>query len=183
MSRGSTASIHSASTQPNIDQTYVDATHGYAAQWLPADHNQPRGLAPVPHDLSADALILQAAQQLQSGRDFSLDMSAGAALQHVPFHPSQALGRQSLSAESFAGNVSFADDSQMLDGNEEGDSFSGMPGNGKSTSRSSANNELEMRQLYVSNKHRTLVDVAEELHGNERGPNSERTRQVFAMLW
>ena len=34
-----------------------------------------------------------------------------------------------------------------------------------------------------ANQSRTLQDVAVELHGNERGPNSERTRQVFAMLW
>ncbi|GJC82200.1 transcriptional regulator RFX1 [Colletotrichum liriopes] len=52
-----------------------------------------------------------------------------------------------------------------------------------SSARSSANNELEMRHLFNANKHRGLQDVASELHGNERGPNSERTRQVFAMLW
>lgn len=50
-------------------------------------------------------------------------------------------------------------------------------------SRSSANNEREMQQLFMANKHRSLQDIARELHGNERGPNSERQRQVFAMLW
>jgi regulatory factor X, other len=42
---------------------------------------------------------------------------------------------------------------------------------------------MEMRQLFHTNKHRTLPEVARELHGNERGPQSERARQVFAMLW
>ncbi|GAB1314360.1 RFX DNA-binding domain-containing protein [Madurella fahalii] len=95
------------------------------------------------------------------------------------------MSRHSLSADSFAGNNSFADDSQMMDrdGNGDGDSFHGVPAPAKPGSRSNANNEMEMRQLFHSNKHRTLQDVAEELHGNERGPNSERTRQVFAMLW
>jgi regulatory factor X len=90
-----------------------------------------------------------------------------------------------MSAESFAGNTSFADDSQMMDrdGIDDGDSFVGMPTAAKSGSRSSANNETEMRQLFLANKHRNLEGVAEELHGNERGPNSERTRQIFAMLW
>lgn len=70
------------------------------------------------------------------------------------------------------------------DDNEDGDSISGPVGAAKPTSaRSSANNELEMRQLFTANRHRHLQDVAGELHGNERGPNSERTRQVFAMLW
>jgi regulatory factor X len=81
--------------------------------------------------------------------------------------------------------MSFADDSQMLDrdGNDDGDSFNGLPRPVKAGSRSNANNEMEMRQLFHANKHRTLQDVAQELIGNERGPNSERARQVFAMLW
>ncbi|EOO02983.1 putative rfx dna-binding domain-containing protein [Phaeoacremonium minimum UCRPA7] len=94
-------------------------------------------------------------------------------------------GRQSLPTDSFSANNSFVDqDSQMMDrdGNEDGDSVLGVGGPSKA-SRSSANNEVEMRHLFRQNQHRSLVDVAEELHGNERGPNSERTRQVFAMLW
>jgi regulatory factor X, other len=42
---------------------------------------------------------------------------------------------------------------------------------------------LEMRQLFHTNKHRSLQDISAELHGNERGPNSERNRQMFAMIW
>jgi hypothetical protein len=53
----------------------------------------------------------------------------------------------------------------------------------KGVSRATANNEREMRALFTANKHRALAQVASELHGNERGPNSERQRQVFAMLW
>jgi regulatory factor X len=73
----------------------------------------------------------------------------------------------------------------MMDreGIEDGDSFNGLPGQIKSASRSNANNEIEMRQLFHTNKHRTLEEVAHELLGNDRGPNSERARQVFAMLW
>jgi regulatory factor X len=68
--------------------------------------------------------------------------------------------------------------------NVEGDSVNHDLAQPRSGSlRSSANNELEMRQLFSANRHRGLQDVASELHGNERGPNSERTRQVFAMLW
>ncbi|PHH64920.1 hypothetical protein CDD81_3777 [Ophiocordyceps australis] len=86
-----------------------------------------------------------------------------------------------------AANASFTDgDIHMMDRDEEGDAESVMGALNASrptTSRSSANNELEMKQLFRANEHRDLQDVAQELHGNERGPNSERTRQVFAMLW
>ncbi len=78
------------------------------------------------------------------------------------------------------------DDSPMPEGrSDEQDDGDSVAGNGapKKASKSSAANELEMRQLFHSNKNRTLPDVARELHGNERGPQSERTRQVFAMLW
>jgi regulatory factor X, other len=124
------------------------------------------------------------ASQLQASREVALDASMSSHMHGASFYQSHSM-RQSLSAESFANNASFADDSQMLDheGNEDGDSFVGLPGTTKTGSKSSANNETEMRQLFTANKHRHLQDVAEELHGNERGPNSERTRQIFAMLW
>lgn len=184
-SRGSTASIHSATTQQNVDQTFPDTSDVYSAQWLPNEQNQPREIAPATHQMSAEALILHAASHLHGSREYSMEAPVNASLQSAPFHQNPNLSRQSVSAESFGGNGSFVEDSQMLDreGNDEGDSFASMPGASKPGSRSSANNELEMRQLFVSNEHRNLQEVAEELHGNERGPNSERTRQVFAMLW
>ncbi|GAO17021.1 hypothetical protein UVI_02022050 [Ustilaginoidea virens] len=99
-----------------------------------------------------------------------------------------AIARHPLPADQYAApNASFAEaDGQVLDRdeNEDGDSMTGQAATAKpSTTRSSANNELEMRQLFTANRHRNLQEVATELHGNERGPNSERTRQVFAMLW
>jgi len=69
------------------------------------------------------------------------------------------------------------------DEQDDVDSVAGANGLSKKPSKSSAANELEMRQLFHQHKHRTLPDVAAELHGNERGPQSERQRQVFAMLW
>ncbi|KAK0719617.1 RFX DNA-binding domain-containing protein [Lasiosphaeris hirsuta] len=187
-SRGSTASIHSATTQPNLEHSFPEANEVYSTQWIQNDHHHnqhhthSRELTGGPSQMTPEDLLL--ASQLQASRDFSLDAPVNASMQSVSFHPSHSLSRQSMSAESFAGN-SFADDSQMMDrdGNDDADSFVGMPGNTKPGSRSSANNEMEMRQLFTANKHRHLQDVAEELHGNERGPNSERTRQVFAMLW
>jgi len=182
-SRGSTASIHSAATQPNMDpHGFVDTPELYTGQWVHNSHTHARELASAHSQMTPEDLLL--ASQL-SGRDYSMDPPVNASLQSVSFHHGHTVSRHSVSAESFGGNTSFADDSQMLDrdGNEDNDSFVGVPTNAKPGSRSSANNELEMRQLFNANKHRNLQEVAEELHGNERGPNSERTRQVFAMLW
>ncbi|KAK0739231.1 RFX DNA-binding domain-containing protein [Apiosordaria backusii] len=179
-SRGSTASMHSHTTQPNIEHSFADSQDVYgSSQWIPTnDHTHQHGLP----QLTPEDLLL--ASQLQTSRDYATEPPLNASMQSVAFHHSHSMSRQSISADSFAGNTSF-DDSQMLDrdGNEDGDSFNGLQAPVKPGSRSSANNEMEMRQLFNASKHRTLQDVAEELHGNERGPNSERTRQVFAMLW
>lgn len=182
-SRGSTASVRSVTTQPNLEHAFHDAPNVYASQWIP---NDPRAMAVGPNQMTQEDLLL--ASHLQASRDYAMDAAVNTSMQSVSFqHPSQSMGRHSLSADSFAGNTSFADGSQMMDrdGNDDNDSFVGVPGNSKPASRSSssANNELEMRQLFHANQHRILQEVAEELHGDERGPNSERNRQVFAMLW
>lgn len=175
--------MHSHTTQPNLDHSFTDTSDvHYATQWISTnDHQHARELTAGPPQMSTEDLLL--ASQLQASREFAMDAPVNASMQSVAFHHSHSMSRQSISADSFAGNTSF-DDSQLLDrdGNEEGD-FSGLPAPAKTGSRSSANNEMEMRQLFQASRHRTLQDVAEELHGNERGPNSERTRQVFAMLW
>jgi len=186
-SRASTSSIHSATTQPNLDGSFGDATTDvYPSQWLGDDHSQPKALAPAPPQMTPEELMLQAASHLQASREFSMDPSMNASMvRSGSFSQHANMSRQSLSADNYSANNSFVDpDSQLMDhdGDGDGDSALGMSGASK-PSRSSANNELEMRQLFQANKNRHLQDVAEELHGNERGPNSERTRQVFAMLW
>lgn len=58
-----------------------------------------------------------------------------------------------------------------------------MAGTKASKRKSSANNDGEMRELFQANKDRPLEEVAQWLRGNERGPNAERKRQLYAMLW
>lgn len=185
-SRASTSSLHSVSTQANMEQSFGDDADVYSAQWLKSRQTQHKELAPAMQQMTAEDMILQAASHIQSSREFSMDSSMNNSLGHsASFLQHPNMSRQSLSADNYSANNSFVDpDSQLLDrdGNDDGDSVVGAPG-GSKPSRSSANNELEMRQLFHASKHRNLQDVAEELHGNERGPNSERTRQVFAMLW
>jgi len=168
-----------------VEHSFTESTTDvYATHWLATNASHPRELPNGPSQMTPEDLLL--ASQLQASRDFGSDPPINAPIQNVSFHHhSHSMSRQSLSADSFAGNTSFADDSQMLDRdvNDDGDSFNGLPAPTKSGARSNANNEIEMRQLFNCNKHRTLEDVAHELLGNDRGPNSERARQVFAMLW
>ncbi|KAK1760801.1 transcriptional regulator RFX1 [Echria macrotheca] len=181
-SQGSTASIHSISTQPNIEQSFTESRQLYTGSWLPNDHGHAREVG------SAHSQMTPSPEEILLAT-MSMQAPVGASMQNVSYHAGHSLSRQSMSVDSFAGNTSFADDSQMFD-RDNGDSqdanlesFVAGSGKTKSGSRSSANNELEMRQLFNANKHRSLPDVARELMGNDRGPNSERTRQVFAMLW
>lgn len=167
--------------------------NAFPEQWPATEHGQSRDMAPVVQQpmQAGDMMLRPASQlqgaQLQGAQSFSMDagMHTAAAssmqYQHSNLH-------HAVPSESFGANASFTDaDSQMMDhdGGADADSTlalratSSKPASGKP----GASNELEMRQLLNSNKNRSLEDVARELHGNDRGPNSERARQIFAMLW
>ncbi|KAI0438552.1 RFX DNA-binding domain-containing protein [Xylaria telfairii] len=198
-SRASTASIHSVTTQPNHERSLSIAHHGnLQEQWHPSSH----GTMPHSKDMSVGHQIGQPMNQQLPGEEMLRPIAARMTLQqsfamdaglHQPVgaaityahHPTLQHG---LPTDSFGPGASFTDgDSQIIerDDPDESDIMEAPRATGKKggSSRTSANNELEMRQLYHASKHRQLEDVAKELHGNERGPNSERARQVFAMLW
>lgn len=56
-------------------------------------------------------------------------------------------------------------------------------GRKKKGSSSSIANDIELRKLFRENQHRSLKDVAAQVLANERGPRSEKNKQIFAMLW
>lgn len=56
-------------------------------------------------------------------------------------------------------------------------------GKKKKGSASSLANDIELRRLFRENQGRSLKDVAAQVLANERGPKSEKTKQIFAMLW
>ena len=53
----------------------------------------------------------------------------------------------------------------------------------KKGSASSIANDQELRKLFRENHHRDLNEVAAEVLVHERGPRSEKTKQIFAMNW
>ncbi|KAI4204396.1 MAG: hypothetical protein LQ350_001152 [Teloschistes chrysophthalmus] len=56
-------------------------------------------------------------------------------------------------------------------------------GKKKKGSASSIANDLELRKLFRENMGRSLKEVAAQVLTNERGPRSEKNKQIFAMLW
>lgn len=125
----------------------------------------------------------------QQARDFSVEppMHNGMGAQ-FRFHSQPQIahmGRQSHPAESFMSVNSHASmASRIMEKNDSPAPDSGLDvGNAPARSRSNTNNDQDMRDLFNRNSHRALQEVAKELHGNERGPSSERCRQLFAMLW
>ncbi|WAO93702.1 RFX-type winged-helix domain-containing protein [Fusarium falciforme] len=196
LSRASTTSINSVPNQSTtLDQSgFANASDMYPGQWMSSEHAHAQAHAHAHShskdmgvsQLSPEDMILQAASHMQgTGQDFSMDTSMSAPMGHpMSYQQKHPMQRHPLPAE-YTQNASFTEGSQMMDRDENGEAGArAAAGAAKPAStRSSANNELEMRQLFSAHRHRTLQEVAGELHGNERGPNSERTRQVFAMLW
>ncbi|PQE16629.1 cephalosporin c regulator 1 protein [Rutstroemia sp. NJR-2017a BBW] len=161
-------------------------------QWFEQNANAQHKFDTGLSQMTPEDMVMHSASQLQNPRGYDIEHS----MNGVPGHSMQSYhseiqyrhenGRQSIPMDNFA--PAYGDgDSQVLEGRsdeqDDADSLGGANGATKKPSKSSAANELEMRQLFQSNKHRSLQDVASELLQNERGPQSERQRQVFAMLW
>ncbi|KAI1108495.1 RFX DNA-binding domain-containing protein [Nemania sp. NC0429] len=199
-SRASTASIHSAAAQPTHERNLPVVHHTtFQEQWQTNGHGamtHSKSISVAAHQMGqpmgqtmGSEEILRPAAQMPLHQSFPVNSAVhqpvGHGMSSYAHHPTLSHG---LQTDSFVTGASFTDaDSQMMDRDDpdESDVLEG-PRRIKqksNSSRTSANNELEMRQLYQASRDRSLEDVAKELHGNERGPNSERSRQVFAMLW
>ncbi|KAJ8130491.1 hypothetical protein O1611_g3138 [Lasiodiplodia mahajangana] len=169
--------------------------HGnFQEQWQANGHGamaHSKDISVVGHQMGQQMTsegMVRPATQIPLHQSFAMDsavhQSVGPAIPYT-HHPVLQHG---LPAEPYVAGASFTDaDSQILDRDDpdESDAVEVPRRNGQkpSSGRPNANNELEMRQLFQASRGRSLKSVAKELHGNERGPNSERCRQVFAMLW
>jgi regulatory factor X len=169
----------------------VDPAAEFQKQWYDANAHTQQRFGTLNHQMTPEDMVIHSAAQLQNPRDYDIDPALGGAQHHPLSYPPDdpyrnEIGRQSIPGDGYGANYGEAD-SQMMEGRsdeqDDVDSLAGTSGPAKKASKSSAANELEMRQLFQANKHRSLPEVATELHGNERGPQSERQRQVFAMLW
>lgn len=193
-SQASTTSAQSRGHQFTAEQSTANISSVYQKQWYDQPQNERFGS--LSHQMTPNDMAINSTPQMQSTQPYDLDPNLGNIISGhgMSYRPDYKMDtnhqpQQQPLSEQY--NQTFTDgDSQMVEGRsdeqDEADSVAGgggATGQGKKASKSSAANELEMRQLFNTNKHRTLPDVAMELHGNERGPQSERQRQVFAMLW
>ena len=181
--------MHSGITQPVLD--LADSVADYPKQWYEQNAHSHERFESMSHQMTPEDMVIQSASQLQNPREYDIDPALDGGQTQDLTYPQEnqynpESSRQSLPGDNY-GPTYGEGDSQMLEGRSDEqddlDSLAGAGGPAKKAIKSSAANELEMRQLFQSNKHRTLPEIATELHGNERGPQSERQRQVFAMLW
>jgi len=103
----------------------------------------------------------------------------------LPFNGLLEHSRPPLSQfESFNGNENH---SFMSVGEQNVAAKTGMTeGQKKPTSKGNASsqaNDQELRRLFRENNQRDLKEVAASVIANERGPKSEKTKQIFAMNW
>ncbi|KAG9249210.1 RFX DNA-binding domain-containing protein [Calycina marina] len=185
-SRASTTSANSA--PPPAPDNHLTGTDT-RKQWYDNGSAHQR-LEAANQEMTPEDMVLHSASQLQNPRGFDIDPTLAVERNHghtynnPHYNPESKL--QPVSTDDF--RASYCEgETQLVDGRsdeqDEVESVAGQGGPAKKPSKSSAANEVEMRQLFHSNQHRTLPEIAMELHGNERGPQSERQRQVFAMLW
>ena len=178
-SRASTASIHSASTQPAI-------YHGHMPEAM--DSFQPHYAHNQPDHLSPEEMISRSERQLTNPhQNFAID----------PLLQDHNNHERALSVDcGFSGvqvaTRSVAHQFQSYDGTENQplESFNkeqpqGNAGKGRKKKGSAASvaNDLELKRLFRENQGRSLKEVAAQVLANERTPRSEKTKQIFAMLW
>ena len=111
-------------------------------------------------------------QDVRMARDMTVDSAQSVQRDAAVYAPSNMHAFQDRENDSF---LSINDGSQ----DEAG---SGKPQK-KKGSASSVANDQELRRLYQENKERNLKDVADSVLQEERGPRSEKTKQIFAMIW
>lgn len=180
-SRASTTSIHSASTQPIPH-------YRNASESLHSFHSQPAYTQPT--SFTPEEMITHSEQQLTNpDQGYAID----------PLLRDQSSQGRALSTDyGFSGNQSGTGplinqfhafdgkENQVLESlNEKQSHHQDDVGEGKKkkSSASTIANDLELKRLFRENIGLSLKEVAAQVLLNERGPKSEKTKQIFAMLW
>lgn len=135
-------------------------------------------------------MIRQSAQQLKNPHnDFALDPALQERTNHASSH-APVDGYTTQGGESRPPIRHYASfdgaEQQLLDPamDDQGHDVTEQDGTKKKKgSASSLANDAELRRLFRENQGRSIKEVAAQVLTNERGPKSEKTKQIFAMLW
>ena len=184
-SRSSTTSLQAAGTQPPQQyQPRFDASHQVAVQQqaytLPAQS--------LPY--TPEEMITQNHQQFSNPQHgYGIDPSLNNNVDHrrsTSLDPSHSAGL-AAGRPSLAHHQSFDGPGQQgfhhVNDDQGQDDTGTEQGKKKKGSASSAANDAELRRLYTEHRGRPLKEVAADVLVHERGPKSEKTKQIFAMLW
>jgi regulatory factor X len=140
-----------------------------------------------------ESLLMASTSQLVNAHGFALDPSLGNGMdQRVDYSSNTPCPPNGpVSHHQFEEFAPYAEHQQKMVDNrseipeDDVDQTSGDKPAGRASKRgkSGETNDLDLKRLFQENQHRKLEEIAVELHANERGPQSERTRQIFAMNW
>ncbi|KAH8725435.1 RFX DNA-binding domain-containing protein [Phaeosphaeriaceae sp. PMI808] len=175
LSRASTTSVHSFEQFQAHSQQPRPTHFSQQAPYNPAYTSEP--LQPA---------LLQAAQHA-SAQDNLMSMSLESVQQYLGYasestpQPSQANGIPAPPMDAHVYHTSMGPHSQQQH-------FMAPPMDSedkkkKASASGSATNDKELRQLLAQNEGRNLKDVAAEVIQNDRTSKSEKSKQLFAMLW
>ena len=118
------------------------------------------------HSLSADASSVQHA--------------------NVPFPTDNSFGGP-LRMDSPADYMSIeGQDDSLMDGTSQLQTAGGTTGDGsrrKKASSSGQANDQELRRLFRENENKSLHEIAQQVLKDDKGPKSEKNRQIFGMIW
>lgn len=179
-SRASTTSIHSASTQaaPQHQTESHPVTNSNAHPNLPVETQYTQEEIPSRHEQDLNSLYRGFVEQHQIQNQNEQQNSVGMEHEYSSHMPNASASGQ---WQAFGGRDPHAFGQTNEQGMQEDTGAS--ESKRKKGSASSMANDQELRRLYRENKGRTLKDVASHVLANERGPRSEKTKQIFAMLW
>ena len=179
-SRQSTTSIQSNTTQPALPY-YQNADSAYGLSH-PSTSFQP----------IAEAVAVQTLHQFaDQNNQYRIEPSTQ--LNHADVQDStygvenayeNAAGMQELLQASLADDRNERQESevQTQDAGDQENNAENMAPRKKGAATSAAN-DIELRRLYRENVGRDLHEVALQVLENDKGPKSEKTKQIFGMLW
>ncbi|MCJ1282981.1 hypothetical protein MMC26_002308 [Xylographa opegraphella] len=179
-SRQSTTSIQSNTTQPALPY-YQSADSAYGS-------NHPSvSFQPIAEAVAVQTLHQFADQNNQYRIESATQLDTADAQDNtyrVDHGYENAAGMQELLQASIAEDRNERQDSEVQTqdaGDQENNAENMVPR--KKGAATSAANDIELRRLYRENIGRDLHEVALQVLENDKGPKSEKTKQIFGMLW
>ena len=170
-SRQSTTSIQSNATQP---------AHLYHQTSEPIFQVQQQ--PPLAHRATPEEMV--ARQLTQSNNGYAIDPSLQYdSAQHptnIPHHH-PITGSSEISTKPVDSREFQHPEERKESPNQ--DEQTGDGSKRKKGSASSQANDIELRRLYRENQGRDLHEVALQVIRDDKGPKSEKTKQIFGMLW